>query len=94
MKTLLRHRPGSSAVIVTTLALAIGSVTALYTVVSAVLVRPFPFRDQGSLVGVGPSHPLAFAGAAVLLGIVATTACVIPARRAATVDPMAAMRTE
>ncbi len=46
------------------------------------------------LVGVGPHHPIAFAGAALLLGIVATSACVIPARRAATVDPMAAMRRE
>ncbi len=50
MKALLRHRPGLSAVIVTTLALGIGSVTALYSVVNAVLVRPFPFRDQGRLV--------------------------------------------
>jgi putative ABC transport system permease protein len=46
------------------------------------------------LVGVGPHHPLAFGGAALLLAIVATAACVIPARRAATVDPMTAMRTE
>jgi ABC-type antimicrobial peptide transport system permease subunit len=49
---------------------------------------------QHLLVGVGPHHPLAFAGAALLLAIVATAACVIPARRAATVDPMMAMRTD
>jgi putative ABC transport system permease protein len=49
MKRLLRHRPGLSAVIVATLALGIGAATALYSVVSAVLVRPFPFRDQGRL---------------------------------------------
>jgi putative ABC transport system permease protein len=63
LKTLLRHRPGLSAVIVTTLALGIGSVTALYSVVNAVLMRPFPFRDQGRLVVIWQSdvtrnHPL------------------------------------
>ena len=63
MKQLLRHRPGLSAVIVTTLALGIGSVTALYSVVSAVLMRPFPFRDQERLVAIWQSditrnHPV------------------------------------
>jgi putative ABC transport system permease protein len=50
MRRLFRVRPALSAVIVATLALGIGSVTALYSVVDAVLVRPFPFRDQERLV--------------------------------------------
>jgi len=46
------------------------------------------------LIGVGPRHPAAFAAAAALLALVAVAACLIPARRAAGVDPMVAMRTE
>jgi putative ABC transport system permease protein len=49
---------------------------------------------QHLLVGVGPHHPLAFAGAAAVLSTVALAACVIPARRAAAVNPIEAMRTE
>ena len=52
---LARHRPALSVVIVATLALGIGSATALYSVVEAVLVRPFPFRDQGRLVALWQS---------------------------------------
>jgi putative ABC transport system permease protein len=52
---LARHKPAMSAVIVLTLALGIGSATALYSVVEAVLVRPFPFRDQGRLAAVWQS---------------------------------------
>ena len=47
---LARHRPALSATIIATLALGIGSATALYSVIDAVLVRPFPFRDQERLV--------------------------------------------
>jgi putative ABC transport system permease protein len=46
------------------------------------------------LGGVSPRDPAAFVGAAVLLSIVAGLAAFIPARRAAAVDPMVAMRTE
>jgi putative ABC transport system permease protein len=46
------------------------------------------------LVGVGPHNPAVFAGAAALLCIIAALACFIPARRAAAVDPMVAMRSE
>jgi putative ABC transport system permease protein len=46
------------------------------------------------LIGIGPHDPAAFAGAAALLSIVALAAALLPARRAAAVDPMIAMRTE
>jgi putative ABC transport system permease protein len=48
---------------------------------------------QHLLIGVGPRHPSAFIGAAVLLLGVALVACLLPARRASSLDPMAAMRT-
>jgi predicted permease len=47
---LARHRPALGAVIITTLALGIGAATSLYSVIDAVLVRPYPFRDQSGLV--------------------------------------------
>ena len=42
-------RPALSAVIVGTLALAIGAATALYSVIDTVLLRPYPFREQSRL---------------------------------------------
>jgi ABC-type antimicrobial peptide transport system permease subunit len=46
------------------------------------------------LVGVGPRDPMAFGAATVLLSVVAVLATLVPARRAAAVDPMTAIRTE
>jgi predicted permease len=49
---------------------------------------------SSQLYGVSAHDPLAFAGAAILLAICALVAGVIPARRAASIEPMKALRTE
>ncbi len=68
----------------TAMGLGIGLVGALFV---AALMR-------GVLVGVSPFEPVTFAGIALLLAAVALVACALPARRAARVDPMVALRYE
>jgi ABC-type antimicrobial peptide transport system permease subunit len=46
------------------------------------------------LFGVTPLDPLTFAGVVVVLGITAAVASLIPAYRAARVDPVVAFRSE
>lgn len=46
------------------------------------------------LYDVGPHDPLAFVGMPLLLGLVAFSACYVPARRAARVDPLITLRGE
>ena len=44
------------------------------------------------LYGVAPLDPVTFAAVPVVLGLATLAACVIPARRAAAVDPVQALR--
>lgn len=48
----------------------------------------------GLLYGVSAADPLTYAAVAALLAGVSLLACLIPARRAARVDPLAAIRAE
>src|ERR1700733_13746868 len=48
----LMRTPGFTIVAVATLALAIGSTTAVFSIVNGVLLNPLPFRDPGRLVRV------------------------------------------
>jgi ABC-type antimicrobial peptide transport system permease subunit len=49
---------------------------------------------RGYLVGVSATDPLTYAGASLLLALIALAACYIPTRRAMRIDPMAALRHE
>lgn len=54
---LLRKSPGFTAVAVITLALGIGATTAVYSVVYAVVLNPFPYKDVDTLMSVRVSEP-------------------------------------
>ena len=46
----LRHAPGFAVTAIISLALGIGATTAVFSVVYAVLVDPFPYRDPEQMI--------------------------------------------
>jgi putative ABC transport system permease protein len=62
--------------------------TALGTLGAALLGRAL----RGTIYGIEPSDPRPLAGVVFLLLVAALVACVVPARRAASVDPMVTLR--
>ena len=60
--------------------------------VGIVLALAAGFALRGSLYGLSPLDPAAYAVVLVLLSASALVACWLPARRAAAVDPMVALR--
>ncbi len=47
---LIRRKRGYAAIVILTLGLGIGAITAVFSIVDAVLLRPLPYRDPSWLV--------------------------------------------
>src|SRR3954464_4094242 len=71
-------------------AAVVGAGLALGSALALASARSF----AGLLFGVGPADPLALLAAILVLGVVAVAATLLPARRAALVDPAVALRAE
>jgi ABC-type antimicrobial peptide transport system permease subunit len=63
-------------------------------VLGTVLAIPVARMLRGVLLGVGPGDPISFAAAAAVLLLVAVAANLVPARRAARIDPLEALRAD
>jgi predicted permease len=91
----VRMAMGAAKVDVSRMVLLQGLRLALLGVVIGVIAAAGLTRMMAALLyGVSPLDPITFAGVAALLASVAVVASWIPARRAAAVDPMEALRAE
>jgi len=87
----LGARPGQVVgMVVSETMVLMGTGFAIGMALAAVATRPL----AALLYGVGPSDPLTFGGVALLLAVVALGAAYLPARAAAAVDPMAALKNQ
>jgi predicted permease len=69
-----------------------GTLVAIGSIIGALGGWLIGLAMASQLFGVGAVQPLVFAGAALVLSLVAMTACLVPALRAARVPPMEALR--
>jgi predicted permease len=91
----VRMALGASRRTVLNLMLSMGGRLVLAGLAIGVLVSLSSTRLlRSQLFGIAPSDPLSYVAVALVLGLVALVACYIPARRAAAVDPMTALRQE
>ena len=71
------------------------AVLVLAGLVAGAILSVLAGRGAGSLLfGLKPSDPLTLAACILLLSVIAAVASFVPARRAAKVDPMVALRYE
>jgi putative ABC transport system permease protein len=82
----------SGVVLLVVREMSIIAAIAIALALPSIVVLARLFRSQ--LYGVTTSDPLTLAGAVVLAAIMVTLAAVLPARRAASIEPMQALRTE
>src|SRR5207237_10618877 len=87
----LGARPIQALVLVARESLAVVGVGVLLGIAGALASAR---RIPGLLFGIGPADPLALLGAAAVRGAVSLVATLLPARRAALVDPAVAVRAE
>jgi ABC-type lipoprotein release transport system permease subunit len=90
----LRKAPGFALTVTLTLALGIGATTAIFAVAGVAAAFSSARLVTSLLFPVSPYNPALATAAVCVLFLVGLTACLLPARRAASVDPMPALRTE
>jgi predicted permease len=91
----VRMALGASRANILRLAIGHGMRLVMYGIVIGAAMSLATARVMKSLLfGLSPTDPVAYAGVALLLTIVALLACWVPARRATKVDPMVALRFE
>jgi ABC-type antimicrobial peptide transport system permease subunit len=76
------------------LVIGVAGAAVLAKALGRVLVAQAPQGGGALLVGVPPTDVLTYIGVAAVLVAVAVAACLLPARRAASVDPMIALRAQ
>ena len=76
------------------LAIGMAGALALTRVLGAVIFAPQPAAGLTLLIGTQALDMATYIGVAAMLVVVAVVACVMPARRAASVDPMVALRAQ